>query len=293
VTDSPHLAGGFDEPVGTALARWRRAKQISGQALGERVGMSQATISRLENNISNPDPQVVRRVAEALALPAEEVERLVGLVDRPSEALIDWQSTQPGLADRQHFVRRLENAARDTRIFQAAVVPGLLQTSEYARAVLTALRIELADDQIADSALAVSEAVAVRMQRALALDEPDRTFHFLNAEDVLGHQVCRPVDMIAQIARLREVAAYPNVSFRIIPQDAEWPIPPFHGFVLMDDKSLIVDLFNTGLLSRGRRMVGHYRRVFEGLDGIATSDIDSILDDYEKRYLRRLSHSVA
>lgn len=293
MTNSPDSPDGFDEPVGIALARWRKRKQISGQVLGERIGLSQATISRLENGTSNPDPQVVRRVAEALELPADEVERLVGLVERSSELLIDWQSTQPGLADRQHFVRKLEASAHHTRVFQPAVVPGLLQTSEYARAVLTAVRLELADDQIADSALAVSEAVGARMQRSQTLDEPDRQFDFLITEDVLGHQVCRPVDMIAQIARLREVAAYSNVSIRIIPHDAEWPIPPFHGFVITDDRNVFVDLFNTSLLSRGRRTAGHYRRVFDGLDAIATSDIGPILDDFEKRYIRRLSGAVA
>jgi transcriptional regulator with XRE-family HTH domain len=292
LTVSPDFPESVDEPAGAALARWRRRRRISGQVLGERVGMSQATISRLESGTTNPDPQVVRRVAEALELPAEEVERLVGLVARPSERMIDWQSSQPGLADQQDFVRRLEASARDTRVFQTAVVPGLLQTSEYARAVLTGWRVELADHEIADSALAVSEAVAARMQRAQALDESDRRFHFLITEDVLAHQVCRPVDMIAQIARLREVAAYPNVSVRIIPQQAEWPIAPMHGFVLMDDRNVVVDLFNTSMLSRGRRIAGHYRLVFDALDGVATSDIEPVLADFEKRYIRRLAGGV-
>jgi len=122
VTDSPDFPDGIDEPAGAALARWRRRRRLSGQALGERVGMSQATISRLESGTTNPDPRVVRRVAEALELPAEEVERLVGLVERPSERMIDWQASRPGLADQQDFVRRLENSARDTRVFQSAVV---------------------------------------------------------------------------------------------------------------------------------------------------------------------------
>jgi transcriptional regulator with XRE-family HTH domain len=291
--DFPDFPDGVDEPVGAALARWRRSKRISGQAVGERVGISQATISRLESGTTSPDPQVVRRVAEALELPAEEVDRLVGLAERPSERMIDWQSSRPGLADQQDFVRRLEASARDTRVFQAAVVPGLLQTSEYARAVLTGWRVELADHEIADSALAVSEAVAARMQRAQALDEPDRQFRFLVTEDVLAHQVCRPVDMIAQIARLREVAASPNVSIRIIPQDAEWPIAPMHGFVLLDDRNVVVDLFNTSTLWRGRHIAGHYRLVFDALDGVATSDIEPLLADFEKRYLRRLADGVS
>ena len=81
--------------------------------------------------------------------------------------------------------------------------------------------------------------------------------------------------MIGQIARLREVAGYPNVSIRIIPRDAEWPIAPMHGFVLMDDRNVVVDLFNTSMLSRGRRIAGHYRLVFDALDGVATGDIET------------------
>lgn len=289
MSNSPDLDDVLGESVGAALARWRRSKQISGQVLGERVGMSQPAISRLESGATTADPQVVRRIAEALDLPGDEVDRLVGLAERPNERLIDWQSILPGLADRQHLVRRLESSARNTTVFQVAVVPGLLQTSEYARAVLTAVRMELGDAQIADSALAVAEAVTARLERAQALDEPDRQFHFLITEDVLAHQVCRPVDMIAQIARLREVAGYPNVSLRIVPQDVEWPIAPMHGFVLLDNKYVFVDLFNTSVLSRERRVADHYRRVFDALDGIATSDIEPLLADFEKRYIRRMS----
>lgn len=293
MVDSPGFRGGADEPVGAALARWRKQKKISGQVLGDRVGMSQAKISRLETGVSAADPQDIRRIAEGLELPATEVERLVTLADRSSDQLVDWQSTEPGLANRQHYVRKFEASARDTRVFQSAVVPGLVQTSEYARAVLTALRTELADDQVADSPLAVSEAVSARMQRSQALDDPHRRFHFLLTEAVLGHQMCGPAEMLAQIARLREVAGQPNVSIRIIPEDAEWPIAPYHGFLLLDDRVVIVDLFNTGLMSRGRRTARHYRRVFDALDSIATSEIDPILDLCQKRYIGMLPHTAA
>jgi hypothetical protein len=87
------------------------------------------------------------------------------------------------------------------------------------------------------------------------LAEPQRRFFFVIAESVLANRVCGPADMLAQLERLREVARQPNVDLRVIGQDAQWPIAPYHGFVLMDDRCVLVDLFNTSLMSRGRRIV--------------------------------------
>jgi transcriptional regulator with XRE-family HTH domain len=293
MTDSPDFLDGADESVGAAIARWRKKKRIAGQELGDRVGMSQAKISRLETGVSHPDPQDIRRIAVALELPADEVERLVSLADRSSNQLVEWQFDSSKLARRQHYVGKLETSAYETRVFQPAVVPGLLQTSEYARAVLTAFRTQLADNEIANSALEVSEAVAARIQRSQALDDPRRQFRFLITEDAIRRRVCPPADMLAQISRLRQVAGNTNVDVRIIPEDAEWPIAPFHGFVVLDDRSVIVDLFNTGVWSRGRRIVGHYRHVFDALDSIATSEIEPILDACQKRYIRMIPGTAA
>ena len=256
--DFAHDGLAADEPVGVALARWRKRRKIPGQVLGARVGMSQAKISRLETGASAPDPNDVRLIAEqGLELPLDEVERLVALAEHSSNQLVDWRPTQSGLAHRQRDVRQLENSAHQLRIFQPAVVPGLLQTSEYARALMVALRTELADDAIADSATVVSEAVAARMQRNQVLTEPGRRFRFVIAESVLANKVCGPAEMLAQLERLRDVARQPDVDVRVIALDADWPIAPYHGFVLMDDRCVLVDLFNTSLMSRGRRIIRH------------------------------------
>ena len=108
------------------------------------------------------------------------------------------------------------------------------------------------------------------------------------AEAVLGNQVCGAADMLAQIARLREVAELPNVRVRIVPHATTWPVAPLHGFELMSDKCVMVDLFNTGLLSRGRHTIRYYRRVFDAYESVATSDIDPILDAYQRRYVQLL-----
>nr|WP_296071924.1 helix-turn-helix transcriptional regulator [uncultured Actinoplanes sp.] len=292
MTDSPDFPADAEEPVGVALARWRRRKKIPGQTLGNTVGMSQAKISRLETGAVSPDPGDVRLLANALGLPPEEVERLVELADHTTNQLIDWRPTQLGLANRQRDVRQLEASTRELRIFQPAVVVGLLQTSEYARALMMSLQTELNDDRIANSTEVVADAVAARMQRNQILEQPGRSFHFVMAEAVLANQVGRPEEMLTQIARIQDVAERGNVQVHFVPLDGKWKIAPYHGFVVMDDRCVLVDLFNTSLMSRGRRTVRHYRRVFDALEESGTAEIHDILDKYRRIYARRLADAA-
>ncbi|GLW34655.1 Scr1 family TA system antitoxin-like transcriptional regulator [Actinoplanes regularis] len=146
----------------------------------------------------------------------------------------------------------------------------------------------MADARLAYSEIAVSEAVTARMQRNEVLLVPDREFHLLITEQVLRNQVCGPPDMIAQIARLREVAAYPNVYLRIVMDSTLLPIAPYHGFEVGDDRWVAVDLFNGHVKSNVRRTARGYRRVFDALERVAQVDIDDLLDHYQAYYARML-----
>jgi transcriptional regulator with XRE-family HTH domain len=290
VSDSPDLP---EELVGAALARWRKRRGIPGQALGDRVGMSQAKISRLENGVVNADPNDVRVLAVELKLPPAEVERLVDLAERTDDRLTDWRPTALGLADRQRDVGQLEATTTTHRNFQPTVVPGLLQTSEYARSIMSGLQIELDDDRIAGSAATVAVAVAARMERNQILLHPKMTFHFLMTESVLSNRVGEPVEMLGQIKRLREVSEFENVTVRIVPADADLPVAPYHGFYIADDRWVLVDLFNTSLRSRGRQTVRHYRRVFDAIERAAVADIAPLLDRYQRAYAQMLFPGTA
>lgn len=286
MTDSP--ADQPVEPVGAILARWRKRQRLTGHALGDRVGMSQAKISRLETGMVAAEPGDVRLLAEELGMPPAEVERVVELAERADDRLTDWTSAQPGLDDRQREMGKIEESAREHRVFQPTVVPGLMQTSEYARAILSDLRDELDDARIADSEGVVAAAVNARMQRNHILLLPDREFHFVITEQVLRNLVCKPADMIAQIDRMREVAAYPNVRLRVVTDDAQLPVAPFHGFYVADSRVVTVDLFNASMKSAGRKTVHAYRRVFDALERVGLTAADKLLDHYQARYARML-----
>jgi len=263
-----------DESLGSILARLRRAADLTGQELGRQVGMSQAKISRLENGVGVPAVRDIRRIAEHLQAPPDLVERLVELTERAGDQMTDWRPSRGQAASLQREVEQLEATARTVCVFQPALIVGLAQTDQYMRSMFAAARLR-----------SIPEAVSVRVKRQEVLFDPDREFRFVMTETVLRNRICKPQYMPAQLQRLRDLAALPNISIRLIPSDAELAIAPMHGFELLDDRLVLVDVFNTVLTTRGRSDVELYRDVFERLEQNATAEIDPILDRHLEHYL--------
>ncbi len=274
-----------DLPIGAHLARLRRQRGLTGQDLGLRAQMSQAKVSRIETGVVVADPADVGRLARALGLSDAEAQELVDRAEQAQHHASEWRTIPVGVAERQREVAALENSTREFRVFQPTVVFGLLQTSEYARAILSKFQSVPASSRMAGSTADIAEAVTARVRRHEVLAEPGRRFHFLMSEAVLDNRLCRPHEMVAQIERLREAAAEENTSLRIIPAGARWSIPPYHGFELMDDRCILVDLFSGSLMSRERGAIRMYRQVFDALEQQGTQDIDPILDRYLDLYL--------
>lgn len=276
-----------DGTVGAALARARRARKITGQRLGSSIGMSQAKISRIETGAVAADPDDVLKIAQALGLPVPEQERLVENAQRSHNRMTDWQPTQANVVERQVEFVRLEAETKVFRVFQPAVVVGLLQTSEYARAILSSFQLDLVARRTGEPPGVVSEAVSARVRRHEVLADRRKQFHFVMTEAVLRNRVCRPTDMLAQIDRLREVSRQENVTLSIVRADAELAIPTYHGFELLDERFVMVDLFNTTMMSSGRVDISLYGQVFDYLEATGTTEIDSVLAEYFEIYLER------
>jgi transcriptional regulator with XRE-family HTH domain len=277
-----------DDSLGAALARLRRARNLTGRQLGKLVNMSQPKISRLENGVGLADPADVELVARALDAPEDLVRHLKDLAEESHNRMTDWRPLAPSLANRQRGVGELEADARVLRIFQPTVIPGLLQTSDYARAVLTPFQALTAPRADAASGVAVPETVSFRVMRQEILADPTRTFHFIITESVLTSQICPPDYMPSQIQHLREVAKQENVTVGVIPKVTRFAIPPIHGFVLAGDSTVMVDLFNTAISSLGSSDAAFYRQVFEVFRQQSSTDIDPILDRHLQQYLNDL-----
>lgn len=282
---SPQAPG---EPVGQVLARMRKAKRLTGAQLAAAVGMSQPKISRIERGKGLPDSADIGRIARALGADEVLAQQLVDRAEAFHNRMTDWRPAPPGLATMQHSLGEWEASARSLRMFEPTIVAGLLQTDGYARSIFAAFQRLTAYDGAGRGESTVLEAVSGRVQRQEIVADESKSFRFVMAETVLANRLCTPIEMLAQIARLRELAERDNISLSFVPDHALWALPPQHGFILLDDRLVVVDLYNTGTTTRGRLDIEMYQQIFDLFESTATDDIEPILRKHEEFYIALL-----
>jgi transcriptional regulator with XRE-family HTH domain len=143
------------EFFGAELKRRREDAGITQVELGLRVFVSGGYIGQFEQAIRKPQLDVAQRIDEAL--------QTDGIFERLCRKLID----DPRYADYFAGVVELERLASKICEFAPALVPGLLQTAEYARAVTVAANPFVTDDY-------VDEMVTARLERAGILKDATR-----------------------------------------------------------------------------------------------------------------------
>ncbi|MEV4283671.1 helix-turn-helix domain-containing protein [Actinoplanes xinjiangensis] len=278
-----------DEPVGTALARMRRRRGMTGAELAALVGMSQPKISRIERGHGQPDPNDIGALARALGFEDAQVRELSDRAARAQNRMTDWRPATSGPAGYQFTLADWETTATVTRVFEPALVPGPLQTSGYARITFQDFRYlspSASDDQFEQNLLA---SVSGRIKRQEVLADSGKSFHFLIGEAAFRRRTCPPVEMLAQIGHIRDLLARrPNVRVGVV-RDGAPVLPLLHGFTLLDDRLVVVELYNTGLISRSRSDVATYLQVFDTISEHAV-DAGPVLDEYQAHYIDALSN---
>jgi len=269
--------------VGAALSALRHQKGVTGKALGALVGFSQAKISKVERGALRASPRDVRKIATALDAPADLVAQLVEWAE---QAQGDTTARRRGFAARANASQQDVSAqeARATTIweFEPTVVPGLLQTSEYARSVINGYRLATVTD-LSTRWAETAALVSVRTQRQERLYDLSKTFDFMIMESVLGNRLAPPETMLGQVKRIEQVARHPNITIRIVPQTATLELPPLHGFAILDDDLVITESVDATLY-RDRRSLDFYRYFFKAYVHHSVTDLDSIIERYKATY---------
>jgi transcriptional regulator with XRE-family HTH domain len=281
----PGVPENAEEPVGAVLARMRKAKRLTGAKLAAMVGMSQPKISRIERGQGLTEPADIGIIARALGADESFAQSLMDRSERSHDRMTDWRPASESLAGRQKTVSDWEATATELRVFETVLVPGPLQTSGYALAVFRGLRRVplLGAEELTEAALLAAVSARVRRQEMLA--DQSKTFHFLLGEAALKRRSVAPVEMLTQINHLRELAGRGGrLTILGIADDVPADIPLLHSFSLFDDSLVVIDLYTTGIISRSRRVVESYQRVFDGLLESA-APIGPLLDKYEAYYL--------
>ena len=221
----PFTASWTQKALADELSRLRKERGHSVRDVAERTGWSIAKISRGENGVSKISPLDVRRLAELYEVPAADVDRLCEMA-RDSVADAWWRRYERWLNPTfLEFLAYEADAARAWSV-QTMFVPGLLQTSDYVKAILSIGPVRDPDRNDAD--------YEVRLRRQRRLEGPDPIeVNALIAESVLHWQFGGGEVMRGQLTHLCALAERPNVSVRVIPFAHPVPIYP-------------VDLFESG-----------------------------------------------
>lgn len=245
--------------LGLALRGLRLDTGLTGQQLAERVGLSQSTVSRIELGQAVPSVDDVEQWVAATGAPDEQRAELLALAQAVVVETIAWRRVvRRGLPELQQDVRELEATAGTIRNFQPTVVPGLLQTADYARRLIASGYPGGRQD--------IATAVAARMDRQTILYDESKRLEFLIAEVALRWRLGPPAMMRAQVDRIVNTMTLPHLTMGIIPQTAEVTAWHIHGFAILDDRKdgpvVRVETLTTGLSITDPSDVGRYRQAF-------------------------------
>ncbi|AVH59717.1 MULTISPECIES: helix-turn-helix domain-containing protein [Streptomyces] len=252
------------ERVAQRLRELRADAGITGTELASRCGWTHPKTSRIENARTPPTPEDIRLWCRACGAADQAPDILAQSRDAESQ-YVEWRrKVRAGLKRLQGSYVQLYRSTDLFRIYSPTLVPGLLQTEGYARALLSANArlLDLPDD--------AEEAAAARLERSQIIHEPGRRFVMLIEEGVLRYQLGDGDAMAAQLGYLLTAGALPSVSLGIIPsatpQRVLWPQELFHMY---DDTLVSVELLSARVRVTQPSEIALYLKAFEELRGMA------------------------
>lgn len=197
--------------LGMELRRLREARELTIDDVGSRIGRAASTISRIETGKVGLRPVVVRALLDVYDVPeGPEREALLELV-RDARRKGWWSEYDDVLsADFERYLG-YEGGAASLRVYENRMVHGLLQTADYARASLRAVRVYEDPDDI-------ERLVKLRVNRQELLTRPDpMTLWAVLDEATLRRPIGSREIMAAQLGHLLAMGQRPNVTIQVLP----------------------------------------------------------------------------
>lgn len=199
--------------LGMRLRDLREKAGVSYEEAARTLHVNQTTVRRMEKAEVGLKLPYVEKLLQLYQAAAEEIAAFLALAEdagRPGW----WHHFRDVLPEWFSLYVSLEGAASRIRAYEPHFVPGLLQTEDYARALLR-VGFPFASEQ------ELERRVALRMERQELLARPDGpNLWAVVDETVLRMSVGSPAVMRAQIDRLIEAARRPHVALQVVPFSA-------------------------------------------------------------------------
>ncbi len=250
--------------LGKRLRELRQRSGLTGKQLAESLAWPPSKVSKLENGRQTPTDDDVHGWTQVTGA-TDEAEALLASLHTLEVQHAEWRRQfKTGLSAHQNEISDLDARTKFFRAFEATVIPGLLQTPEYARARFAqGIAMFKAPNDI-------NEAVRARAQRQEILYRPDKRFHFVLTEAALRFRLASPEVTLGQLDRLVSLSALPNVKLGIIGFETHHVVAPWHGFWILDHDRVMVETYSAELNLAQPQEVELYGQVFEQLAAVAS-----------------------
>jgi transcriptional regulator with XRE-family HTH domain len=229
------------EALGLWLSQLRRDAALNGKELAGRLGWHGSKVSRIELGKQTASKDDVIAWARVVGKPEAAGELTARVTALETHYVSHRRMLAQGDAGLQRAWAAHEESTSYLRVFEAALVPGLLQTADYALYVFSAMAAlkQLPDD--------TDVAIAARMERQRVLYDPGKRFHFVVTSGALRARTCPAEVMRGQLDRLMVATTMERVRLGIIPDHAQLLLPPMHGFWILDDRLVQTEVFAADL----------------------------------------------
>jgi transcriptional regulator with XRE-family HTH domain len=250
--------------LGKRLRELRQQAGLSGKELAESLSWVGSKVSKIENGKQTPTDQDIRAWT-CVTNAGDQADSLLAALHNLELQHAEWQRLlKAGMKSHQLSLSQQDEKTRLFRGFENTVVPGLVQTPEYARARFA--QVVLVHKVPND----INEAVKQRMQRQEMLYRPDKRFHIIITESVLRYRLVSLDIMLGQLDRLMAISSMRNIKLGVIGFKTQYVTDPRHGFWLLDSDLVRVETYSAELNLRQPQEVALYSRIFEQHAAVAS-----------------------
>ncbi|WP_405798775.1 helix-turn-helix domain-containing protein [Streptomyces sp. NBC_01506] len=266
--------------LGAALRALRVTSGKEAKAVARSALMSPSKLSKIENAKLAASATDVERVLTAIGVSDEVKAEYTEAARASATEATAWRLLKRiGVHKGQQAAKALEAQMSMLRLFQPALVPGLLQTPEYIRAVLQ--RHNLSED-------ALTRTISGRLERQAVLYDNAKALRFVITEPVLRWRIVPPQMMAAQLDRIVSISRLPHVDILVVPLQIQQHDIANHAFVIRDDQMVTIETVHAEVVVTDPRDVGLYVDKFDGFEQVALSgnEMRSLVEDIRDDFLR-------
>ncbi|MFE3060790.1 helix-turn-helix domain-containing protein [Nocardia sp. NPDC059239] len=247
------------QALGLRLRELRRDAGLTGRALAKLANWPESKISKIEYGRQTPTEEDLRTWCERTDS-GDQLPDLIATLRNIEAAYMEWRRAL-GIGMRRHQRRldRIAQAASQLRWYEPVLIPGLLQTPRYVEAVLRRMIKFYAIPNDLD------EGVSARVERQQILHQGNRRFSFVIAEQALQTTVGDDSVMVGQLEHLLAAMSLPRLILGIVPQRFAFDGPAINGFVMYDNRLVLVETVSAELTINQPREIALYGKLFAQL----------------------------